>query len=351
MKRLDIDGHEKVIEVRDRAAGLHAIIAIHDTTLGSAIGGTRMWSYDNEQLAIDDALRLSRAMTYKAASAELPFGGGKAVIIGDPATQKSEALLLAYAAALEELDGEFVTGEDAGTTAADMLIMSRATRFVVWASEHDEHPMPTASVTAFGVLRGIQACLKERTGAESFMGVRIAIQRLGKVGSRLARLLHDEGAELIVTDTDTTLVWQARRELDARAVRPDDIYDVDADLFSPCALGGTINAGTIARLQAPIVAGAANNQLRESADGERLRARGILFAPDYVINSGGLISALLEMGTWTRERTMEKTGQIFERLLKIFEIARNERLPTNVVADRLAEETLAEGRRMRQSAS
>ncbi len=345
IKKLDIAGYEEVIFYRDEKAGLRAIVAIHDTTLGPAVGGTRMLAYETEQKALDDALRLSRAMTYKAAAAGLDFGGGKAVIIGDAQRDKSEKLLHAFGKCVESLNGRFLTGEDVGTTSDDMIVVGKETGYVIYPPKTSEPEWQTSYLTAFGVLRGIQACVKEVYGTDSLREIRVAIQGVGKVGEQLAELLHAEGAWLTVTDINSHRMQEVSRKFGASVVEPHEIYRVDVDVFSPCALGGILNDEIIPLLKCRIVAGAANNQLAEERYSDELLKRGILYAPDYVINAGGLISALYEMGRCDKETVIRMAAEIYDRLRTIFDMARSEKISTQAAADRMVEERIRQARR------
>lgn len=339
------DDHEQVVFCSDQDSGLRAIIAIHDTTLGPALGGCRFWSYTSEADAVEDVLRLSRGMTYKAAMAHLPLGGGKSVVLGDPERIKSRELLLALGTAVERLGGRYIVAEDVGTTAEDMAVVRRVTRHVSGLAgpggAGDPGPM-----TALGVLTGIRATVRHKLGRSSLQDVHVAVQGLGSVGYRLCRLLHGEGARLTVTDIDPGRVGRAAKELSATPCTPEAIFDVEADVFAPCALGAILDDGTISRLRVRIVAGSANNQLAEDRHGEALADRGVLYAPDYVINAGGLISvgreALGRDGSgFDRERVLAEVTRIGETLHEVFDRAGLDRLPTNVVADRIAQERLA----------
>ncbi|MCX9075205.1 MAG: amino acid dehydrogenase [Candidatus Methanoperedens sp.] len=342
-KKLNIPGYEEVIYARDDDSGLRAIIAIHDTTLGPAVGGTRMLPYGDDLEALADALRLSRAMTYKAAAAGLDFGGGKAVIIGDPEKNKSEKLLRAFGRLVESMGGRFLTGEDVGTSSEDMRIVNKETEYTIIPPKSMEEEWQSSFLTALGVVRGIQASVKEVYGSDSLAGIRIAIQGIGKVGERLARMLHAEGARLIITDLDQGRL-SGLMELGATAVMPHEIYRIDAEVFSPCALGGILNDEVIPFLRCRIVAGAANNQLAEDRHAVQLWKRGILYAPDYVINAGGLISALYEMGRCDRETVIRMAEKIYDRLRSIYDISRSEGISTLAAADRMVEERIRQGR-------
>lgn len=336
----DFDNHEQIIFGSDGESGLRCIIAIHSTRRGPALGGCRMRAYASEDEAVRDALRLSRGMTYKAAIADLPFGGGKAVIIGDPRTQKTEALLRAFGRFLESLDGRYITAEDMGTTVADMDVVRRETRFARGFSDGSGNPSPA---TAFGVFNAIRAAVEHRLGRGDLRGVRVAAQGLGNVGYRLCDYLAAAGAQVFVTDLWDEPVRRAVREFGAHAVAPDDIYDLDVDVFAPCALGAVINDDTLDRLHATVVAGSANNQLAEARHGEALRRRNILYAPDYVANAGGLIDVAYENAGHSQQTILKMVESISETLKRIFARADAENVATSVIADRLAEEKLRAG--------
>lgn len=330
------DGHEHVAFHHDKASGLKAIIAIHNTARGPAYGGCRMWNYASEEEALADALRLSRGMTYKSALAGLPYGGGKAVIIGDPSRDKSEALWLAYGRFIDSLGGRYVTAEDVGTRPADLEIVRQATRHVVGIAEGGAgDPSPA---TAYGVFVGIGAAIAERLQRETMRGLRVGVQGLGNVGFDLARQLRDAGAELYVTDIDEAAVGKAVRELGATAVAPDAIHAHDVDVFTPCALGSVVNDGTVGEIRATIVAGSANNQLAEPRHGEALRERGILYAPDYAINAGGVIWISHEGPRFDAEGARAHVARIGDTLGEIFARACRDDTPPETAADRIAEQ-------------
>ncbi|MFS8636505.1 MAG: amino acid dehydrogenase [Gemmatimonadota bacterium] len=326
--------HEQVIFCYEPAAGYKGIIAIHDTTLGPALGGTRFWNYKSDEEALIDVLRLSRGMTYKAAVTGLNLGGGKAVIIGDPKTTRREAIFRAHGRFVESLKGRYITAEDVGTSTEDMDYVHMETEYVTGVSHKSGDPSP---VTAYGTYRGIKACAKERYGNDSLDGMRIAVQGLGHVGYHLCRYLAEEGAKLIVTDIDEERVQKVVRDFGAEPVGPDRIYSVDAQVFAPCALGAVINDETIPQFKFEIIAGSANNQLAEPRHGDELDRRGILYAPDYVINAGGLINVYGELNGWSRDRAQRKAGEIYDTLTQIFELAKAQGIPTYQAADRVAE--------------
>lgn len=334
-------GHEQVVFGQDEACGYRGIIAIHSTALGPAVGGTRFWSYASEGEAIVDALRLSRAMTYKCAAAGMPLGGGKAIIIGDNRKTDREKLFRAHGRFVERLGGRYITAEDVGTHAADMEYIALETSFVGGlANKGAGDPSPW---TALGVFRAMQASAKHRWGSGELRGKRVAIQGCGQVGYHLAKELHNAGARLIISDVDQEKVRRAVKEFEAESAPPGSIYSVNADVLAPCALGGIINDETIPELGCEIVCGAANNQLLEAKHGDALEERGILYAPDYVANSGGVLSGGSDLFGWPQEKVREKVLAIHDTLLSVFEIAKAEGIPAYKAADRLAERRLRKG--------
>lgn len=338
----DYAGHEQVVFASDPASGLRAIIAIHDTARGPALGGCRMWRYANEADAVADALRLSRGMTYKSALAGLPLGGGKAVILGDSAQDKSDAMWEAFGRAVESLGGRYVTAEDVGTAVPDLEIVRRTTRHVVGISEGGAgDPSPA---TAFGVFMGLKAAVRHRLGVGEMTGLRVAVQGLGHVGIALAAHLAEAGAELVVADLDEARIAAAVERFGARAAAPARIHAELADVFAPCALGAVLNDDTIPELQAPVVAGSANNQLAEDRHGAALAERGVLYAPDYAINAGGIINITHESTRtgrpYDRQAAFADVARIHDTLATIFALADAERIPTSQAADRLAQERL-----------
>ncbi|AKG92084.1 leucine dehydrogenase [Geoglobus ahangari] len=342
---------EEIVFFHDSSTGLKAIVAIHDTTLGPALGGTRMWSYRSELDALRDVMRLAKAMTYKAAAAGLSFGGGKGVIIGDPKRDKSEVLLRSYGRYVQSLGGRFITAEDVGTTLEDMRVLMSETRHVAGTS------IDPSPFTAYGVYCGIKACLEYVFGDESLDGVHVAVQGVGKVGGELVRLLLESGARVTVTDVDASRV---RRfiELGASYVEPGKIYSVQCDVFSPCALGGVLNDSTVKRLRCSIVAGAANNQLESESVAERLSNLGILYAPDYIINAGGLIAVAKEYECARRgrepstEEIMRDVERIRDRLEEVFRMSESSMgeemvITTSRAAEMLARRRIEEARRLK----
>ncbi len=339
-------GHEQVVFWSDPGAAYRGIIAIHDTTLGPALGGTRFWSYRSDLEALVDVLRLSRGMTYKAAAAGLNLGGGKAVIIGDPKTKSREMIFRAHGRAVDSLKGRYITAEDVGTSVEDMDFVQMETTHVSGVAGGLGDPSP---VTAWGTYWGIKACARERYGSDSLGRLRVAVQGLGHVGYHLCKDLHAEGARLVVTDIDEARIRRVVEEFGAEAASPDSIYDADAQVFAPCALGAVVNDDTLPRFGFEIIAGAANNQLAEERHGDALEKRGILYAPDYVINAGGLINVYGELNGWTAERAARKAAEIYGTLLGLFELAKDQGLPTYEAADRFAERRIEQVGRLKKT--
>jgi len=332
--------YEQLIFCQDKSSGLKAIIAIHDTTLGPALGGTRIYDYKTDEEAIIDALRLARGMTYKNAAAGLNLGGGKAVIIGDPKKIKSEALFRAFGRFVEGLNGRYITGEDMNMTQKDAAYINCETDYIVGLETGSGNPSP---MTAYGVFKGMQAAVNEVYGSDDLEGKTVAIQGLGAVGRILAELLYEAGAKLIVTSRDQAKVAKAVAELGATAVGPDEIYGVECDVFSPCAIGAIINDKTIEQLKCKIIAGPANNQLAEPRHGDILHERGILYVPDYVINSGGVINIIDDISgrEYSKENAMKNTAKIYDACKKVFELAKRHGIPTYKAADKMVEERIA----------
>jgi leucine dehydrogenase len=337
----EFDGHEQVAFRFDRASGLKAIIAVHNTRLGKGLGGCRMWPYASDTEALTDVLRLSRGMTYKAALAGLPQGGGKSVIIGDPRHDKSPALIRAMGRFVDSFGGSYVVAEDSGTNVADMRLIASETRHVGGLADEQAiaggrtgDPSPA---TALGVFIGIQAAVRARLGRDDLKGVRVAIQGVGSVGGRLARLLGEAGARLWVTDLHQPALQRCVKELAAQAVPMEVVHTLEVDVFAPCALGAVLNDHSIAELKAPIVAGAANNQLARPRHDHALLARGILYAPDYVINAGGIIDIHYEGPHYDAAVVNAHLQRIGHTLERIFEHSARENRPTGEIADRMAE--------------
>lgn len=330
-------GHEQVVFCREPSCGYFGIIAIHDTTLGPALGGTRVWQYESTAAALKDALRLSRGMTYKSAVAGLNLGGGKAVIVADPKRAERESLFRAHGRFVESLGGRYITAEDVGTSPQDMEFVKRETRHVAGLLNLSGDPSP---VTGYGVYVGMKAAAKVKWGKDSLAGKTVAVQGAGKVAYYLMGHLHEEGAKLIVCDIDEAKVKRCVDEFGATGVAPDAIFDAKADIFAPCALGGIVNDDTLKRLKVGVIAGGANNQLGEERHGRELEKLGILYAPDYVINGGGVINVYGELQGWTMERAKRKAQEIYDTILRVFSIAERDGVPSFEAADRLAEERI-----------
>jgi leucine dehydrogenase len=338
--------HEQLVFWSEPELGYRGIIAIHDTTLGPALGGTRFWNYASDEEAITDALRLSRGMSYKSAVAGVALGGGKSVIWGDPRTRNRELIFRAHGRAVESLGGRYITAEDVGTSVDDMEFVRMETDAVVGVHGGSGDPSP---VTAFGVYQGIRASVERKFGSPSLSGRHVLVQGLGNVGYHLCAFLHEEGAQLTVTDIDADRIARVRDAFGARVVGTDEIYGLEADVFAPCALGAVINDDTLKVLRVSVVAGAANNQLARTHHGQELHARGILYAPDYVINAGGLINVYGELNDWSPDRSKRKAQEIYATLHRIFELAEAEGVPTHAAADRVAEERIMKIRHLHRS--
>ena len=340
-KEIEKNNHEQVIFCSEKKANLRAIIAIHNTMLGPALGGARMWTYASDQEALGDALRLSRGMTYKAAVAGLNLGGGKAVIIGDPNKDKTETLFRTYGRFVEGLAGRYITAEDVGTSVHDMEWVRMETKYVTGIDRALGGGGDPSPVTAVGVYHGMKACMKELTGNDSLRGRKIAVQGAGHVAGYLCDHLVKEGAKLTVTDIYAEKAQSLAERTKGKFVPHEAIYDVDADIFCPCALGAIINDDTIPRLKVKVVAGGANNQLaNEKVHGQMLSGRGIMYAPDYAINAGGLISVANELEGYARERALKQAEGIYDTMMKIFALAKKEDIPTYEASSRLAEERI-----------
>ncbi|MGE6603335.1 Leu/Phe/Val dehydrogenase [Lysinibacillus fusiformis] len=333
--------YEQLVFCQDEASGLKAVIAIHDTTLGPALGGARMWTYASEENAVEDALRLARGMTYKNAAAGLNLGGGKTVIIGDPFKDKNEEMFRALGRFIQGLNGRYITAEDVGTTVTDMDLIHEETDYVTGISPAFGSSGNPSPVTAYGVYRGMKAAAKEAFGSESLEGLKISVQGLGNVAYKLCEYLHNEGAKLVVTDINQAAIDRVVNDFDAIAVAPDEIYAQEVDIFSPCALGAILNDETIPQLKAKVIAGSANNQLKDSRHGDYLHELGIVYAPDYVINAGGVINVADELYGYNRERALKRVDGIYDSIEKIFAISKRDGIPTYVGANRLAEERIA----------
>lgn len=337
---LESTNHEQIVFCQDNATGLKAIIAIHNTVLGPGLGGTRMWTYAHEKDAIRDALRLSRGMTYKASVAGLNLGGAKAVIIGDPKTQKSEALMRKFGRFVENLNGKYITAEDVGTTTRDMEYVNMETDHVVGLPESMGGGGDPSPVTAYGTYMGMKASAKSAWGNDSLEGKSVGVMGIGKVGMHLLEYLHKEGARLYVSDINESAL-KAAAHYGAIPVNGEDMFDLDIDVFAPCALGAILNNNTIPRLKCQIVAGAANNQLEdEKLHGDMLKEKGIIYAPDFVINAGGLINVYSEYNGYVREIAMAQTENIYQTILDIYRLADEQSLNNQQAAIKLAEKRI-----------
>ena len=340
-------GHERVLFCSSPEVGLQAIIAVHSTVLGPGLGGARMWPYPSMDEALTDVLRLARGMTYKAAATGLNLGGGKAVILGDPKKDKSEALFRCFGRFIDSLAGLYITAEDVGTDVNDMEWIYTETPWVTGVSTTRGGSGDPSPVTAFGVLQGIKAAALWQLGDSSLAGRSVASQGLGAVGYHLATYLREEGAKIFGTDVDADRIARAEQEAGVEIVPRDEILTVDCDILAPCALGAVLNEHTIPNLRCRIVAGAANNQLEdEPRDGLALHERGILYAPDFVINAGGLINVYHELTGYNRDRAMRAARGIHNNMIRVFEISRAESIPTYRAADRLAEERIEQAKRL-----
>lgn len=348
-----VDGYEWVVYCEDLTCNLKALIAVHDTTLGPALGGIRMWPYLSQRQAFDDVNRLARGMTYKSALAGLRLGGGKAVIIGDPQTDKSARLLHAMGRFIDSLDGLYIAAEDVGTTVDDLTLVRETTPFVTGLSPGRGSSGDPAPFTALGVFLGMQACLEQRLATHDFTGVRVAVQGCGNVARHLCQRLQQAGALLTVTDIMPQRAQALAEQYGARVVAPADIYGVECEIFAPCALGGVLNDDTLPRLRCQIIAGCANNQCRDETAGDHLHDLGMLYAPDFVINAGGVINiaAELECDGYHYNRAMQRVWRIYDTLQAVLHLAAAQQIATQRAAQVLAERQLAAGRRRKASVS
>lgn len=330
--------HEQLLFCNDNETGLKAIIAVHNTTLGPALGGTRMWMYNNEMEALNDVLRLSRGMTYKNSISGLDLGGGKAVIIGDSKTMKSEAFFRRYGRFVDSLNGIYITAEDVGTSTQDMVWVHEETNHVCGLPGKSGDPSP---ITALGVYVGMKACAKLQYSNDSLSGKKVAVQGAGHVGQYLMKHLHDENAEIFVTDIDKDALKKAVDNFGAKVVGIDEIYDIDMDIYAPCALGATVNDDTLSRLKCAIIAGSANNQLLdENIHGKAVLEKGIIYAPDYAINAGGVINVYAEVKGFSPEWGLEKAKEIYDTVYQIIKRSTDEKIPAYAIANKMAEERI-----------
>jgi len=333
--------HEQIVFCSDKETGLKAIIAIHNTTLGPSLGGTRMWMYKSEAEALNDVLRLSRGMTYKAAISGLKLGGGKAVIIGDSKKDKSEALFRKYGEFIESLNGKYITAEDVGTSTSDMVFVHETTNHVAGLPELMGGGGDPSPVTAYGVYMGMKASAKEVWGNDSLAGKKIVVQGVGHVGEYLVKLVTREGAKVFISDINIEQLNAVAANYKAEIIAPDAVYAYDADIYAPCALGATLNTEHINALKCSIVAGSANNQLAdEIVHGRMITEKGILYAPDFLINAGGLINVFSELEGYNRQKALDQAKQIYNTTLEIFKKAKAENIATFVAANKIAEERI-----------
>jgi leucine dehydrogenase len=338
IERMSQYNHEQLLFCNDNATGLRAIIAVHNTTLGPALGGTRMWAYNNELEALHDVLRLSRGMTYKNAISGLNLGGGKAVIIGDARKQKNEALMRRFGKFVNSLAGKYITAEDVGISTADMSYVKMETDHVVGLPGKSGDPSP---VTAYGVYMGMKAAAKLQFGSDSLSGKKIAVQGVGHVGEYLVEHLTKEGAKVSISDIHEDTLQRVAKKYNATVVGLDDIYSIDMDIYAPCALGATVNDDTLKKLKCSIIAGAANNQLRnEAVHGEVVKDKGIMYVPDFMINAGGVINCYAEVKSFTAEWAMTKAEEIYNRTISIINRSKESNIPTYKIANTMAEERI-----------
>ncbi len=333
-------GHEEIIFCHNEDVGLKAIIAIHNTVLGPALGGTRMWPYKSDEEALTDVLRLSRGMTYKASAAGLNLGGGKAVIIGDPKTDKSEGMYRAFGTFVNSLGGKYITAEDVGTTVKDMEHVFSETPFVTGIPEALGGSGDPSPYTAYGVLMAIKASVKKQLGKDSLKDVKVAVQGLGNVGSNLVKYLTKEEAIVTVADIDTDKVSKICKEFRVENMDPQAIITSDCDVFAPCALGAIINPDTVGNLKCSIVSGGANNILATSKEGDQLKEKGILYAPDFVANAGGLMNVYVELEGYSNDRAFKKVEAVYDNIMSVFNIAEKENIPTYLAAQKMAKERI-----------
>jgi len=341
LNQMSLFNHEQLVFCNDNNVGLKAIIGIHNTVLGPALGGTRMWNYASEQDALVDVLRLSRGMTYKSAVAGINLGGGKAVIIGDPKKIKTEALLRSFGKFIDSLGGKYITAEDVSMNSRDMEIIHMETDYVTGLPESMGGSGDPSPVTAMGVWMGMKASAKKVFGNESLTGKKVIVQGLGNVGRHLIDYLDKEKAELLVFDIDEEKIKAVANQYKVKVLSAQELYSVDADIYAPCALGATVNSQTLEQLKVKIICGSANNQLAdEEIHGKMVEEKGILYAPDFVVNAGGIINVYYELEGYNRERALAHAERIYDTTTKIFEIAEKEKIPTYLAANKLAEDRI-----------
>ncbi len=350
LDQLSASGHKKVVFCNDPDTGLKAIIAIHDTTLGPALGGTRMWNYNSEAEALEDVLRLSKGMTYKAAITGLNLGGGNAVIIGDSRKIKNEALMRSFGRFIKNLNGEFITAEDMGTTVRDMEYIRMETSHVTGVPESIGGAGNPAPYSAKGVFLGIKACVKEVFGTDMLAGKSVVVQGIGNVGEHLVELLRQENVEVYISDINEERLQAVARKYKAKPIEADKIFSTGADIYAPCALGATVNDKTIKKMKFAIIAGSANNQLAdEQVHGQLLLEKGILYAPDYLINAGGLINCYAELTGYGKKRAVQLTENIYDATRGVIKLSKTENIPTNLAAARIAEKRINDIKKIKSS--
>jgi len=341
LNQMSLFNHEQLVFCNDNNVGLKAIIGIHNTVLGPALGGTRMWNYASEQDALVDVLRLSRGMTYKSAVAGINLGGGKAVIIGDPKKIKTEALLRSFGKFIDSLGGKYITAEDVSMNSRDMEIIHMETDYVTGLPESMGGSGDPSPVTAMGVWMGMKASAKKVFGNESLTGKKVIVQGLGNVGRHLIEYLDKEKAELLVFDIDEEKIKAVANQYKVKVLSAQELYSVDADIYAPCALGATVNSQTLEQLKVKIICGSANNQLAdEEIHGKMVEEKGILYAPDFVVNAGGIINVYYELEGYNRKRALAHAERIYDTTTKVFEIAEKEKIPTYLAANKLAEDRI-----------
>lgn len=342
-------GYEKVLLFQNEDVGLRAVLAIHSTVLGPAAGGCRFWTYASDLDAIEDAMRLARGMTYKYAAAGVNLGGGKVVVIGDPKRADREMVFRALGRFINNLRGEYLTGEDVGTTLQDMDYMRMETPYVITLSQASGGAGPIGGATAFGVLQAMKACAQETWGSADLQGRKIVVQGLGAVGQPMVEYLVKANAHVTIADIDSNRVAQLQQDFSVNAIDVRDVFSADADIYCPCALGGVVDDETLAQFRVKIICGSANNQLREERHGDELTRRGILYAPDYIANAGGTVFDTDRLwGGVNAQRGMNKVSKIFERMLQVIAISKSQAIPTYLAADRLAEERIARARAIKR---
>lgn len=343
ISQMTLNNHEQVVFCNDNDTGLKAIIAIHNTVLGPSLGGTRMWAYNNEMEALTDVLRLSRGMSFKSSVAGLNLGGGKAVIIGDSKTQKNEAMMRRFGKFVNSLSGKYITAEDVGVGTKDMEYIKMETDFVSGLPENMGGSGDPSPVTAYGVYISMKASAKEKWGNDSLSGKKVVVQGIGHVGESLVNYLVKEGAKVYINDINEVSLKAVAKETGAEVVATDKLFDLDMDIYAPCALGATVNTDTLNRLKCSIICGAANNQLAdETVHGKMVIEKGILYAPDYVVNAGGIINVYYELEGYNRERALAHAEKIYDTTLNIFKISKEQNIPTYMAANRIAEKRIAD---------